>query len=460
MKKLASLVLLCALFFFSGWLSQSYVSSQALASSMTLLDKIKAKKRLDVIILNSPTVYYVGADRDMGFEYELILAYAQDMNIDLNLSVVKTKEEAISLSQKGVGDITVAGLSKDEMQGNSFVFGPKYYMVQEQMICHKDMYKLKNFPKDMEDLSTLNTVVEERGSYENTLSHLKETYPQMKVRYSTDLSTEQLLEMVWKKEIDCTISDSNVFAINQRYFPELSMAFGVSERRNLTWVLREGDNSLKDDLEQWISRCEQAGKMTELIDYYYSYLKRFDYYDTKVFHERLNSRLPKYKEYFKKAAQKYKIPWTLLAAQSYQESHWKANARSHTGVRGMMMLTQTTAKSLGVKNRMDAKESIYAGARYISEIEKRFSSNIKGKDRMAFALAAYNVGMGHVHDAQVLARRMNKNPYLWRDVKTVLPLLSQKKYYKQLKYGYARGTEPVRYVSSIVQYADILNKFN
>lgn len=425
---------------------------------MNNLEKIKAKKRLDVIILNSPTVYYIGPDREMGFEYELLSSYAKEIGVDLNLSVVNTVDEALEMSKKGIGDITAAGLSITEAREKEFMFGPKYFMVQEQMICHKDMYRQKNFPKDMEDLTGLNVVVGKSTSYEQTLKSLEENYPEMKITYDAELSTQQLLEMVWKKEIDCTVSDSNIFAINQRYYPELSMAFVVSERKQLAWILPNDDKSLKNDLYKWINRCEQAGKMAELRDFYYSYLNLFDYYDTKVFHKRMKSRLPKYEKHFKEAADKYDIPWILLAAQAYQESHWNANAKSHTGVRGMMMLTQTTAKQLGIKNRMDPKQSIYGGAKYISQIEKRFGDEVKGMNRIAFALAAYNVGMGHLHDAQTLARRMNKNPHSWRDIKTVLPLLSQKKYYKQLKYGYARGSEPVRYVSAIQQYADIIHQ--
>ena len=437
---------------------QAYVSAESLAASMTQLDKIKMKKRLDVVILNSPTVYYVGPHRKMGFEYELLSWYAKDIGVELNLTVVNSTEEALELNKHGVGDIAAAGLSVTESRKKDFVFGPKYYTVQEQMICHKGLHKKKNFPKDMEDLSGLKIMISQSGSFEETQENLLENYPEMKVDYSPDLSTEELLEMVWKKKIDCTVADSNIFAINQRYYPDLSMAFAVSERKYLAWVLKEGDSSLKDDLHQWINRCEQAGRMTELRDFYYSYLNLFDYYDTKVFHKRLKSRLPKYEKHFKKAAQKHDIPWALLAAQSYQESHWSADAKSHTGVRGMMMLTLETAEQMGVKNRMDAKQSIDGGARYISEIEKRFPDEVKGSNRQAFALAAYNIGMGHIHDAQTLARQMNKDPYLWRDLKTVLPLLSQKKYYKQLKYGYARGSEPVQYVSSIQRYADIIAK--
>ncbi len=460
MKKFFAFTIIFSLSFTLGWYAQAYVSTQKQLSSLSQLDKIKAKKRLDVVILNSPTVYYIGAERKMGFEYELLLSYAAEIGVDLNLTVVNTVDEALELTEKGIGDITAAGLTVTDERKQKFVFGPKYFLVQEQMICHKDMYRQKNFPKDMEDLSGLKIVLGKNTSYEQTLKTLTQLYKDINVIYDEEESTESLLQMVWAKKIDCTVADSNIFAINQRYYPELAMAFAVSERKHLAWVLRDNDASLKEDLYKWINRCEQAGKMAELRDFYYSYLNIFNYYDTKVFHKRLNTRLPKYEKHFKEAAEKYDIPWVLLAAQSYQESHWNANAKSHTGVRGMMMLTLPTAKSLGVKNRLDPKQSIFGGAKYISQIEKRFGDEVKGRNRILFALAAYNVGMGHMHDAQTLARRMNKNPYSWRDIKTVLPLLSQKKYYKQLKYGYARGSEPVRYVSSIHQYADIINKTN
>ena len=72
------------------------------------------------------------------------------------------------------------------------------------------------------------------------------------------------------------------------------------------------------------------------------------------------------------------------------------------------------------------------------------------------ALAAYNVGRGHFRDAQALARKLNKNPDKWADMKEVLPLLSDKKYYKDLRYGYARGSEPVLYVNRIRSYNELL----
>ena len=140
----------------------------------------------------------------------------------------------------------------------------------------------------------------------------------------------------------------------------------------------------------------------------------------------------------------------------YQESHWRANAVSPTGVRGLMMLTHATAKQLGVRDRTNPKQSILGGARYLQSLIRRLPERISGEDRLWLAIASYNVGMGHVEDARVLTERQGSNPNLWHQVKRRLPLLRQKRYYRTLKYGYARGNEPVTYVDNIRYYYDML----
>ena len=150
----------------------------------------------------------------------------------------------------------------------------------------------------------------------------------------------------------------------------------------------------------------------------------------------------------------------MIAAQSYQESHWNSKAKSFTGVRGLMMLTRHTARLLGIKNRLSPKQSIKGGVRHLNQMLKNIPDKVEGEDKMKFALAAYNVGMGHIQDAMSLAQKINLNQYLWNDLKKVLPLLSQKRYYKTLKHGYARGNEPVRYVEAIYNYKNILQMVN
>jgi len=182
----------------------------------------------------------------------------------------------------------------------------------------------------------------------------------------------------------------------------------------------------------------------------------FDYVDTRAFHRKIKNTLPKYKTIFTKVAKKHDFSWQLLAAQSYQESHWRSNAKSPTGVRGMMMLTRNTAKSLGVSNRLNPYQSINGGAKYLSKLLKQVPENVYEEDKILFALAGYNVGMAHIKDAISLAEELSIDKNRWNEFKTVLPLLTQEKYYKKLKYGYARGTEPIIYVERILNYKNIL----
>jgi len=156
------------------------------------------------------------------------------------------------------------------------------------------------------------------------------------------------------------------------------------------------------------------------------------------------------------AAEQTGIDWRLLAAIGYQESHWNPRARSPTGVRGIMMLTQSTMRHLGLKNRLDPRQSIIGGARYIAMMKRRIPDRIPEPDRTWMALAAYNVGFGHLEDARILAQRDGANPDKWVDVKKYLPRLSRRKWYRRTKHGYARGGEPVRYVENIRSYYDIL----
>ena len=183
------------------------------------------------------------------------------------------------------------------------------------------------------------------------------------------------------------------------------------------------------------------------------------WWEMRRFQHHIETRLPQYRRQFEEVAQVYEISWTLLAAQAYQESHWDRHAVSPTGVRGIMMLTRNTASSLGIQNREDPTKSIEGGARYFQKLEKRLPRRIGKADRIWIALAAYNVGMGHIEDAQHLARRMDKNPNSWKDLKTMLPLLAQKPYYETLRYGYARGWEPVRYVKRIRAYHALLEQY-
>lgn len=176
----------------------------------------------------------------------------------------------------------------------------------------------------------------------------------------------------------------------------------------------------------------------------------FDYVDTKTFLSAIDSVLPTYQPLFQKYATAF--DWRLLAAIAYQESHWNPLATSPTGVRGLMMLTRATADGLGVNDRLDPEESIQGGALYLQRLMAKIPATVPEDERIWFALAAYNIGWGHMLDARKLTKMQSGNPDSWVDVKQRLPMLSQKRYYPQLTYGYARGREAYNYVENIRRY--------
>ncbi len=181
-------------------------------------------------------------------------------------------------------------------------------------------------------------------------------------------------------------------------------------------------------------------------------------YEIQTFLKHITTRLPDYRDEFQHAEKQTGIPWVLLASMSYQESKWNRHAISPTGVRGLMMLTRSTAADLGIKDRVDPKNSISGGARYLAHLYRRLPKVLEESDRMHLALASYNVGLGHVKDAQLLGRRLGKNVNEWDELKDVLPLLAKKKYYQDLPHRYARGWEPVQYVTRIQEYRKILDQ--
>ncbi len=443
-------------FFSFGWLSHSAYMPGNRIEQKSLLDEIKKSKNLNVVLLNAPSTYYIGNEEPQGFEYDLLKSYADSLGVDLNITTAHTVKEALTLSKTPGVHITSASLSKTPLREKRFNFGPSYFEVQEQVICNRSMLYSSTFPRDVEDLEGLRIEVGDDTSYSETLKALQADGFDINATFTAEYSTEELLDMVSKHEIDCTVADSNIYSINLRYYPEIALAFSVSPREQLAWVLPENSDKLEANMYQWLNDFNQKGKMSQLKDHYYSYVLFFDYYNTKMFYKRIETRLPKYQRFFEEAATRFGIPWTLLASISYQESHWNPNAKSFTGVRGLMMLTKTTAKMLGVKDRLDPEQSIIGGTRHIKQMIKFVPNEIEGEDRLKFALAAYNIGLGHIKDAQTLAKKIGLNQNVWSDLKKVLPLLSQKKYYKGLQYGYARGEEPVRYVDSIYDYRDIL----
>lgn len=416
------------------------------------LDEIRRTGEIVVLTRNGSTTYYEGRDGLDGYEYALTNALATTLNVKIRFEVYDSIPELLSALEAGRGHIAAAALTRTPEREQKYSFGPDYKTVQQQVVCRRD----GPVPADPAGLAEVKLLVLAGSSYDERLRELADEVPGLRWETTAELSTDEILEKVWKREVDCAVADSNIVAINRRYFPELEIAFPITEEQHLAWVIPDGAPKLEKVLVDWMKEVKQSGLLARLDERYYGHVAIFDYVDLKRFSDRIERRLPRYRPIFERASDEHGISWTLLAAVAYQESQWNPKAKSPTGVRGMMMLTQTTAGAVGVTNRLDPKQSIMGGAKYLDRMMGRVPDEVKGRNRLWFALASYNIGFGHVQDARELARKLDKDPDQWHELKTVMPLLSRKKYYKTLKHGYARGTEPVRYVERIREYHDVL----
>jgi len=378
--------------------------------------------------------------------------FADELGVSLTLLIPDSFDDLLDQISKNAIHIAAAGLTVTKEREKIFRFGPTYQEITEQLI-----YNVSN--KRPRSLSRLNGSLEvvANSSHEERLKLLKNDHKNLSWKANHDIDSEELLQMVSDEIIDFTIADSNELLLNQRFLINLRIAFDISEPQQLAWALPQTeDKSLFLEVQKFFTKIKENGELTRLIERNYGHVETFDYVGTKFFMRHIEKRLPSYRTFFEEASKTQDVDWRLIAAMGYQESHWDPDAVSPTGVRGIMMLTLKTARELNIKNRLDPESSIIGGAKYFKQTRDRMDDEITEPDRTWMAMAAYNVGYSHLQDARIITRKLKKNPNLWIDVKEALPLLAQKKWYKQTRFGYARGWEPVRYVENIRSYYDIL----
>ncbi|WP_298944005.1 membrane-bound lytic murein transglycosylase MltF [uncultured Psychromonas sp.] len=417
----------------------------------THLEEMQTRQTLIMGTMNSSLTYSYDGDNYSGLDYELGKKFATYLKLELVIKEFDNLDELFTALESNEIDFAGAGLTLTPKRAEKYRSSPPYYYLSQKLVYHKGTYR----PRDMSDIDAPINVLK-GSSHEENINESIDEYPDLVINVLDNEDQESLLQKIAEKEIEYAIVDSTTLAQKQRYYPSLAEAFTIYEKQPVAWLIRkEQDDSLYSAMIEFMGNQYKSGTIAKIEEKYFGHIGDFDYVDTRTFLKRIDNRLPKYENLFKKYATP-EVPWLLLASVSYQESHWDPKARSPTGVRGMMMLTRDTAKFVNVKNRLDAEQSIQGGAKYLSQLIKRLPESIPEDERIWFALASYNIGLGHLLDVRRITTMKKQNPDSWADVKENLPLLHQRKWYTKTRYGYARGREAKHYVDNIREYLKTL----
>ena len=422
-------------------------------SRPSTLQEIRSEGVLHVITRNAPSVYFEGRDGPTGYDYELARLFAEDLGVEFKVRVAEDNTSVLSVLDQDYAHIGLAGLASRPDFQQRYHKVPNGIEAESVVVYNREIDR----PESLEDLKeqTLHLVAD--SNHEHQLEQLDNENGGLQWTVHAGLDAAGILARVESGEFPLAVVSSNELELNHVFFPMVKSAFSLGEPEPLLWLFPdEQDQSLARAAEQFITKLRENGTLAHISERFYGHLDRLDYVGARTFVHHVENRLPKYESLFRDYAAAYDLDWRLLAAMGYQESHWRPNAVSPTGVRGLMMLTRNTASHIGINNRLDAEESIQGGAKYFTIVHQRVPDRIPEPDRTWFALASYNVGWGHVEDARRLTEGAGKNPDRWMDVKEFLPLLTQKEWYSKTRFGYARGHEPVIYVQNIRRYYDFL----
>ncbi|NOT81748.1 MAG: membrane-bound lytic murein transglycosylase MltF [Gallionella sp.] len=334
-------------------------------------------------------------------------------------------------------------------------FGTPYQTVREQLVCNSD----NPLPKTLAELTAANLTAIAGSAQEMALHEAQKNFPTLQWQARSKLTADKLLTEVAEGKVACATANELQFADARNYHPNLTVVLDIAPPSKLAWGFpSDADTDLLKQVDKFFTDIQKNRTLPRLLDRYYGHHNRLDKLDAAAFIQATNTVLPHYREMFEEAADITGDDWRLLAALAYQESQWDPLATSYTNVRGMMMLTEDTADRMNLSNRLDARENILAGAKYLVVIKESIPERIQEPDRTWLALAAYNQGFGHMEDARVLTSRAKQNADSWSDVKKWMLRLNQPEVYITVKHGYARGGEAVVLVENIRSYYEMLKR--
>ncbi|MGZ3775151.1 MAG: membrane-bound lytic murein transglycosylase MltF [Pseudobdellovibrionaceae bacterium] len=416
------------------------------------LSRVQSKGELVVLTTEDPLIFSKSKNGETtGIDHDLVESFSQSYNLPVRLVVLPNEESVLNALAKGEGDLAAARL-RTVPDNSAYLIGPAYEDTHLSLYCHR-----KAQVENIQDLNGKNLLILQKDLFPGFAKYFDSVAAQIQIVEIKNKNLKQLFLANSQNQNNCILAENYSGDFYSRFFPQFEKVTALPETYSLSWLLKADNHDLLQLVRAWYQKASREDEIMRILDRYKSNSDELDSKDIFEFFKKIRTTLPLYKKAFKEAAKEQELPWQLIASVAYQESHWEEKAISFTGVRGLMQLTEDTADHLGVEDRTDPVQSISGGAKYLRYLLDKLPQNINSQDRLTLALAAYNIGWAHLKDAQKLAERMGRNPYSWRHLRKILPMLAEPERSADFQYGAARGYETVEFVERVKAFYTLLN---
>jgi len=397
--------------------------------------------------------YFKSGDNVIGYEFQLLKKFTEAQGLELKPILYNNNGDLFNDLENGKIDIAGGHLTITKDRSENFNFTAAISQTNIDLITHIG-HRNKSEIQDFEDTRG---IIIENSSYQELLNEMSEFKP-TNLSTAADISLLEIIRKINRKEVDYTFGDSEIINIYQHFIPGIYQIIQLSEATDTAFMLRKNrSKDLKQQLDKFITNAKQTQLLKRLKEQIVLHLPDIDKANTVTFFDKLQTTWPQINDLVFQVAKENDFDAALLAAISYQESHWEVDAESFTGVKGLMMLTVSAAQDMDVEDRTDPRQSLEGGIRYLRYMQSKIPDRIEEPHKTLMALAAYNVGYGHLEDARILTQRAGKNPDDWFEIEPFLAKLNNPIIQHELKYGNADGYTAVIYVNNIMTYKQLMN---
>lgn len=420
---------------------------------------LKKRGTITFLMYHSPATYFLQRGAQRGFEYELAQAFADNLGVELEVRTPPPGTDLLSLFNEGKGDI-IAGLETTEAGGGGAVEMSLPYLETTATIITKSD---KSAPRHLADLAGQSVMVRPGSAYAHLLQEEMGalTLPLVRPLMPGSEAIHEALAAVVQGKAAATVMMSPLSELAHTLYPgQLRTAWTLPRPIRLVWAVRRGHTELLDTINTYLSRASRSGFRKILLEKYFintghlrdrAYVKEGTLTTTK--------RISQYDQLIAQYAEEAGFDWRLVSALIFEESRFDQSRVSVAGAYGLMQVMPFTARLVGTKNYQQPQDNVVTGVKYLRSLYRNFPHG-QPEDRLALTLASYVMGVGHVEDAQRMARVFGYDPHCWEDsMEVVLPLLENPKYHRKSLFGYAQGREAVRYANAILKRYSIYSRY-